>query len=132
MIILSSNFLTSSVIINKKGVNEIRFKPHFQFSSVQFTQSCPTLYDPTTAAQQASLSMANSPSLIKLMYTESVMSFNHLILFHPLLLPLLIFINIRVFSSESVLCSRWPKYWSFRFSISPAKEYSVLIYFRID
>ena len=87
---------------------------------------------PWTAADQASLSITNSQSLLKLMSIQSVMPSNHLILCHPLLLLPSIFPSIRVFSSESVLCIRWPKYWSFSFSISPFNEYSGLIYFRMD
>ena len=87
---------------------------------------------PQTAACQASLSITNSQSLLKLMSTESVMPSNHLILCHPLLLLPSIFPSIRVFSNESVLCIRWPKYWSFSFSISPSNEYSGLISFRMD
>ena len=87
---------------------------------------------PCTAACQASLSITNSQSLFKLMSIESVMPSNHLILCHPLLLLPSIFSSIRVFSSESVLCIRWPKYWSFSFSISPSNEYSGVISFRID
>ena len=87
---------------------------------------------PWIAAHQASLSTTNSWSLLKLVSTESMMPSNHLILFHPLLLPPSIFSNIRVFSNESVLPIRWPKYWSFRFSISPSNEYSGLISFRVD
>ena len=86
---------------------------------------------PWTAECQASLSITNSWSLLKLMSIESVMPSNHLILCHPLLLPS-IFPRIRVFSSESVLHIRWPKYWSFSFSISPSNEYSGLISFRMD
>ena len=86
---------------------------------------------PWTAARQASLSITNSQSLLKLMSVESVMPSNHLILCRPLLLLPSIFPGIRVFSSESVLI-RWPNYWSFRFSISPSKEYSGLISFRMD
>ena len=85
---------------------------------------------PCTAACQASLSINNSRSLLKLMSVESVMPFNHLILCHPLLLPPSI--SIRLFSNESVLCLRWPKFWSFSFSISPSNEYSGLISFRMD
>ena len=81
---------------------------------------------------QASLSITNSRSLPKPMPIESVMPFNHLILCHPLLLLPSIFSSIRVFSSESVLCIRWPKYWSFSFSISPSNEYSGLISFKTD
>ena len=85
-----------------------------------------------TAAHQASLSITNSPSLVKLVSIKLVMPSNHLILYCPLLLPPSIFPSIRVFSNESVLCIRWPKYWSFSFSISPSNEYSGLISFRID
>ena len=87
---------------------------------------------PWTAACQASLSITNSWSLFKLMSIESVMPSNHLILCHPLLLPPSIFPSIRVFSNESVLCIRWPKYWSFSFNISPSNKYSGLISFRMD
>ena len=95
-------------------------------------QSCPTLCDPMDCSSQASLSITNSQSLLKLMSIESVMPSNHLILRHPLLLPPSIFPSIRVFSNVSVLCIRWPKYWCFRFSISPCNEYSGLISFRMD
>ena len=87
---------------------------------------------PWTAARQASLSITNSWSLLKLMFIGSVMPSNHLILCHPLLLPPSIFPCIRVFSSESVLHITWPKYWSFSFNISPSNEYSGLISFRMD
>ena len=87
---------------------------------------------PWTAARQASLSITNSRSLLKLMSIESVMTSNHLILCRPLLLPPSIFHSIRVFSDESVLRIRWPKYWSFSFSISPSSEYSGLLSFRMD
>ena len=87
---------------------------------------------PWTAACQGSLSITNSQSLLKLMSIESVMPSNHLILCCPLLLPPSIFPSIRVFSNESVLHSRWPKYWSFSFSVSPSNEYSGLISFRMD
>ena len=83
-----------------------------------------------TGACQASLSITNSWSLLKLMSIESVMPSNHLILCHPLLLPPSFLPSIRVFSNESALCIRWPKYWSF--SISPSNEHSGLISFRID
>ena len=103
-----------------------------QLSSVQ-SFSCVQLFvTPWTAARQASLSITNSQSLLKFMSIESVMSSNHLILCCPLLLPPSIFLSIRVFSSESVLHIRWPKYWSFSFSISPSNEYSGLISFRMD
>ena len=85
-----------------------------------------------TAACQASLSISNPWSLLKLMSIKSVMPSNYLILCHPFLLLPSIFPSIRVFSNDSVLCIRWPKYWSFSFSISPSNEYSGLISFRID
>ena len=85
---------------------------------------------PRTGAHQASLSITNSQSLLKLMSIESVMPSNHLILYCPLLLLPSVFPSIRVFSNELVLCIRWPKYWSF--SISPSNEYSGLISFRMD
>ena len=95
------------------------------------SQQCPTLSTPCTAAHQASLSITNSRSVLKLMSIESVMPSNHLILCRPLLLPPSIFPSIRLFSNQSVLCIRWPEYWSFSFSISPSNEYSGLI-FRMD
>ena len=85
---------------------------------------------PWTAARQASLTITNSRSLLKLMFIESVMPSNHLVLYRPLLLLSSIFPSIRVFSNESALHIRWPKYWSFSFSISPSNEYSGLIFFR--
>ena len=87
---------------------------------------------PWTAARQASLSITNSRSFLKLMSIESVMPSNHLILCCPLFLPPSIFPSIRVFSNESALHIRWPKYWSFSFNISPSNEYSGLISFMID
>ena len=87
---------------------------------------------PRIAAHQASLSIINSQSLLKLMSTESVIPFNYLILCRPLLLLPSIFPSIRVFSNESVLRIRWPKYWNFSLSISPSNEYSGMISFRID
>ena len=87
---------------------------------------------PWTAACQASLSITNSRSLLKLMPIELVMPYNHLILCHPLLFPPSILPSIRVFSNESVLCIRWPKNWHFNFNISPSNEYSGLISFRMD
>ena len=92
--------------------------------SVQFTQSCLTLYDPMDCSTPGFLSMTNSWSLLKLMSIELVMPSNHLILSLPLLLLPSTFPSIRVFSSESALCIRWPKYWSFSFSISSSNEYS--------
>ena len=102
------------------------------FSSVQ-SLSCVRLFaTPWTAACQASLSITNSQSLLKLMSIKSVMPSNHLILCHPLLLLPSLFPSIRVFSNESVLRIKWPKYWSSSFSISPSNEYSGLISFRMD
>ena len=103
-----------------------------QFSSVQLLSRVQLFAIPWTAARQASLSITNSRSLPKPMFIELVMPSSHLILFHPLLLLPSIFTTIRVFSKESVLCIRWPKYWSFSFSISPSNEYSGLISFRMD
>ena len=102
------------------------------FSSVQ-SLSCVWLFvAPWTAACQASLSITNSWSLLKLMSIESVMSSNHLVLCHCLLLLSWIFASIRVFSNESALHIMWPKYWRFSFNISPSNEYSGLISFRMD
>ena len=103
-----------------------------QFSSVHLL-SCIWLFaTPWTAAHQASLFITNSQSLTKLMSIKSVMPSYHLTFCHPVILLLSIFPSIRVFSKESVLCIRWPKYCSFSFSISPFNEYSGLIPFRID
>ena len=102
------------------------------FSLIQ-SLSCVQLFaTPWTAAHQASLSITNSQSLLKLMSMELVMASNHLILCCPFLLLPSIFPSVRVFSNESVLHIRWPKYWSFSFSISPSNEYSGLTSFRID
>ena len=101
------------------------------YTSVQ-SHSCVQLFEtPWTAVNQASLSITNSQSLLKLMVMESVMPSNHLILCCPLLLPS-IFLSIRVFSNESILHIRWPKYWSFSFNISSSNEYSGLISCRVD
>ena len=102
------------------------------FSSVQSLNRVRLFVTPWTAAHQASLSITNSPSLLKLKSIKLVMPSNHLILCRPLLLLPSIFPSIRVFSKESVLPIRCPKYWSFGFSISPSSEYSGLISFRID
>ena len=99
--------------------------------SVQLLSHVQLFVTPRNAVHQASLSITNSWSLLKLMPIESVMPSNHLILCCPLLLPS-IFPSIRVFSNESALRIRWPKYWSFSFSISPSNQYSGLISFRID
>ena len=102
------------------------------FSSLQSLSHVWLFVTPWTAARQASLSITNSKSLLKLMSIESVMPSNRLILCHPLLLPPSIFSSIRVFSNESTLCIWWPKYWSFSFSISPSNDYSGMISFRVD
>ena len=104
---------------------------HTSFIVVQLLSHVQLFTSPWTAARQASLSFIVSQSFLKLMSIESMMPSNHLILCCPLLLPS-IFPSIRVSSSESVLHIRWPKYWSFSFSISPSNEYSGLISFRID
>ena len=116
--------------MHKKSLSSLRTK----FISVQsLSLSCIRRFvTPWTAGHQASLSTTNSWSLLKLMSIESVMPSNHLILHRPLLLLPSISPSIRVFSNESVLCIRWPKYWSFSFSFSPSNEYSGLISFRID
>ena len=103
-----------------------------QFGSVQLLSCVRLFVTPWTEAHQASLSIINSRSLLKLMSIELVMPSNLLILCRPLLLPPSIFPSIRVFSNVSVLCIRWPKYWSFSFSISPSKEHPGLISFRMD
>ena len=108
------------------------FRVGLQFSSVQWLSCIQLFVTPWTAAHQASLSITNSHSLLKLMSIELVRPSNHLILCHPLLLPPSIFPSIRVFSDELVLHIRWPKYWSFHFSISPSNEYSGLISLRMD
>ena len=103
-----------------------------QFNSVQSLRHVQLFATPWTTACQASLSITNSQSLLKLMAIESVMPSNHLILCHPFLLLPSVFPRIRVFSNESALRMRWPKYWSFSFSISASNEYSRLISFRMD
>ena len=108
------------------GIQQIVYKYHF--SSVQSLSRVRLSATPWIAAHQASLSITNSLSLLKLMSVKSVMPCNHLTLCHPLLLLTSIFPSIRVFSDESVLCIRWPKYWSF--SISPSNGYSGLISFQ--
>ena len=103
-----------------------------QFSLVQALSHVQLFPTSWTSARQASLSITNSQSLLKLMSFDSVMPSNHLTLCHPLLFLPSIFSSIRVFSNESVLRIRWPEYWSFSFSISPSNEYSGLISFRMD
>ena len=106
--------------------------PGVQFCSVQSLSRVRLLAPSRTTAHQASLSITNSWSLLKLMSIELVMPSNHLILCHPLLLLPSIYLSIRAFSNESVLCIRWPKYWSFSFTISPSNEHSGLISFKMD
>ena len=121
----------SFIYFGKKGAGKVTFSS-VRFSSVQ-SLSCVRLFvNPWTAARQVSLSITNSQSLLKLMSIGSVMPSHHLILCHPLLLPPSIFPSIRVFSNESALCVRWPKYWSFSFNISPSNEHPGLISFRMD
>ena len=112
---------------------QIHFDEILQWNTVQFSHSVMSDFaTPWAAARQASLSITNSRNLPRLMSITSVMPSNHLILCRPLLLLLSIFPSIRVFSNESTLRIRWPKYWSFSFSISPSDEYSGLISFRMD
>ena len=126
-------FIRAFFVWNLK-INRLNFRKFitFQFSSVQSLTCVRLFVTPWAAVQQASLSITNLWSLLKLMPIESVMPPNHLILCPPLLLLPSIFPSIRVFSKESVLHIRWPKYWSFSFSISPSNEYSQLISFRMD
>ena len=105
---------------------------NYQFSSVQSLNRVQLFETPWITARHASLSIMNSQSLPKLMSIESVMPSNHLIFCCPFLLPSSIFHSIRVFSKESVLCIRWPKYWSFSFNVSPSNEHPGLISFRMD
>ena len=112
-------------MIHKKGLLYSTRNYSVQFGHVQLFAT------PWTVACQASLSITNSCNLLRLMSIEKVMPSNHLIC-RPLLLPPSIFLSIRVFSDKSVLRIRWPKYWSFSFSISPSSEYSGLISFRTD
>ena len=119
------------VFLDMHGQND--FFPTLLFSSVQLLSRV-RLCDPMDCMQHARLPFTspNSWGLLKLMSIELVMPSNYLILCHPLLLPPSIFPSIRVFSDESALHIRWPKYWSFSFSISPSNEYSGLISFRMD
>ena len=131
----------SAVILEPRKILGISFNPQgfikstsdgnsVQFSSV--TQSCQTLCNPMDCSMPGFPPITNSWSLLKLISIKSMMPSNHLILCHPLLLPPSILPSIRVFSNESALCIRWPKFWSFSFNISPSNEYSGLISFRID
>ena len=120
------------------GFRVLHYLPEFAQTHVHWISdatsfSCVWLIvTPWTAACQASMSFTVSQSLLKLMSIKSVMPHNHLILHHPLLLLPSIFPSIKIFSSESTLLIRWPKYWNFSFSISPSNEYSELVSFRID
>ena len=129
--LLVMHFKHSSVSVSIPNSLTLPF-PH-PTPSVQF--SCSVMSDsvtPWTIARQTSLSITTSQNLLKLMFIQSVMPSNHLILCRPLLLLPSLFSSIRVFSNELVLCIRWPKYWNFNFSISPSNEYSGLISFRMD
>ena len=121
---LTANTIQAVILCYKRKINVI--------SSVQLLSHVRLFATSWTVAPQASLSITNSQSLLKLMSIELMMSSNHFILYHPLLLLPSVFPSIRVFSNESVLCIRWPEYWSFSLSISPPNEYSSLISFRID
>ena len=127
-VLLVQNLLNRSACFS--NLKQIEFL--YSVNSVQLLSRVWLFVTPWTAARSVSLSISNSPSLLKLMSFELVTPSNHHILYRPLLLPPSIFPSIRVFSSESVLCIRWPKYWSFSFSISPSNEYSGLISFRMD
>ena len=131
MVFLFSHFLYNFLILAVwKCQNVLDYQ--YQLVLVQSLSHVWLFVTLWTAARQASLSITNSQSLLKLMSIELVMPFNHIILCHPLLLLPSIFPSIRVFSNESVLHIRWPKYWSFSFNISPSNEYSGLISFRMD
>ena len=119
------SFLLANICISVSCYHVIH-----QFSSV--AQLCPTLYNPTDCSTPGFLSIPNSWSFLKLMTIESVMPSNNLILCRPLLLLPSVFPSIRDFYNESVLCIRWPKYWTFSFNISPSNEYSGLISFRMN
>jgi len=128
-------YSTSLIIKKSENQNYNEISPHTsqnQFSLVQSLSHVQLFATPWTAACQASLSITNSWSLPRLMSIEMVMPSNHLILCCPLLLLPLIFPRIRVFSNESALRIRWPKYWNFCFNISPSKEHPGLISFRMD
>ena len=124
--------LYAEYIMRNAGLDEAQAGIKIQFSSVQLLGHVQLFETPWTTAHQASLSITNSQSSPKFMCIESVMPSSHLFLCRPLLLLPLIPPSIRVFSNESALCIRWPKYWSFSFNISPSNEYSGLISFRMD
>ena len=119
IVVIISQYIANQYILHLQSVNQLSRSVVSDFATLK------------NAARQASLSITNSRSLFKLMSIASVMPPNHLILCRPLLLPS-IFPSIRVFSNKSVLCIKWPKYWSFTFNISPSNEYSGLISFKID
>ena len=126
------SYLSTWIKLCEQLVSTVMCLSSYPFCSVQSLSHVRLFETPWTAARQTPLSIINSQSLLKLMSTELVMPSNHLILCHPLLFLPPIFPSIRVFSNESALCIRWPKYWSFSFSINPSNEYSGLISFRID
>ena len=132
--LINLNLLYSSLIVSFKYFLPFQFQVTvlLQLCCCLVAQSYLTLCDPWTEASQASLSFAISQTLLTLRSIESVIPPNHLILCHPLLLLPSVFPSIRVFSKESLLHIRWPKYWSFSFSISPSNEYLRLISFRLD
>ena len=119
-------------LFQQEFLKTLLYSHYSQFSSVQSLSRVQLFVTTWIAAQQASLSITNSQSLLKLMSIESVMPSSHLILCHPLLLPPPILPSIRIFSNESTLRMRWLKYWSFSFSISPSNEHPGLISFRMD
>ena len=127
-----SKIINAIELLYSLFLHNLVYLPSVQFNSVQLLSRVQLFATPWTAAHQASLSITNSRNLLKLVSIESMMPSNHLILCHPLLLLPSIIPSIRVFSNESVLHIRWPKYWSFSFSISPSDEYSRLISFRTD
>ena len=120
--------LQVGIKIGRRNINNVRYVDQ----SVQLLSHVRLFATPWTEIFQASLPINNTQSLLELVSIKSLMPSNHLNLCHPLLLLPSIFPSIRVFSNESVLCIRWPKYWSFSFSISPSSEYSGLISFRTD
>ena len=125
--------MTSKTLLHEYNIDLLLLFLVLQNScSVQSLSHVQLFVTPWTAACQASLSISNPQSLLKLMSIKSVMPSNHLILCHPFLLLPSIFPSIRIFSNESVLHIRWPKYWSYSFSISPSNEYSGLIFFRME
>ena len=129
---LTGRFLSPATPGKSLNLHRVAGIISVQFSSVQYLSHVRLFATPRTAARQASLTITNSQNLLKLMSIALVMPSSHLILCRSLLLPPSIFPSIRVFSNESALCIRWPKDWSFSFSISPSNEYSGLVCFRID